>query len=229
MADLLANFAYCSLIADVDAVTTSFPVDECGRLPSAAQLAANDFWMTVESTYADGAFEIIKVTNKGATSGPGALTVVRGQEGTPAVGHTSGTYVKQSLTAGIMARFLNFAGRQTTTYTTAVLAAGATEIGLITLAKSYRLLSIQTSIPARVRIYSSAAARTADAARATTADPTTPGVMLDYLTVNAVTQTLSPLVDGVNAEAVPSSAIPISITPTGTGAVTVFLTYVRTE
>lgn len=100
MTDLLKNFAYCQLTADVDNVTTTFSVDETSRLPANADMAApSQFWMTVESTYAAGTFEIVQVTHKSTDSGAGDLTVVRAQESTTATAHTSGTFLKGALTA----------------------------------------------------------------------------------------------------------------------------------
>lgn len=107
MADLLQNFAYCALTGAVNSSVTSFPVDECSRLPTSAQLAANDFYMTVESSYVLGLFEVVKVTAKSATSGPGNLTVVRGADSSTAASHPSGAYLKAAVTAGVMQRALS--------------------------------------------------------------------------------------------------------------------------
>lgn len=230
MADLLQNFAYCALTGTINNSVTSLPVDECSRLPSNAQLSANNFWMTIESSYAAAAFEIVKVTAKSATSGPGNLTVVRGQESTAAVGHSTGTYLKATLTAGIMGRLGS--ARTTGTYTTASLGAGGVETGLITLSLTFLLLAIQTSAPARVRLYETAAYRTADASRPVGVDPAVSGsgVILDYLTTSgALSATLSPIPVGSNMESSPSTSIPLSITATGAGTVTLTLTYLRTE
>ena len=103
--------------------------------------------------------------------------------------------------------------RATATHTTASLAAAASEAGAIALAKSYHLLSITTDRPCRVRLYATVAQRDADAARAIGTDPTgNHGLMLEYVsTAGVLAATLSPAVDGTNLEAVPTSAVPISI------------------
>lgn len=120
--------------------------------------------------------------------------------------------------------------RTTVGYTTASLSAGASEDGTVTIAKGYRLLKIQTSAAARVRVYTTTANRTADAARAVGTDPSAgAGVILDYVTSGAVTHDLSPVVDGFSGESTPSSSIPITVTATGAGAVTATFTYVQTE
>lgn len=120
--------------------------------------------------------------------------------------------------------------RTTAAYTTGSLASGGTETGTITMAKGYRLYKITTSAAARVRLYGKASQVSPDAARAWGTDPGAGvGLMLDYLTVGAVTENLSPLVDGFNDETSPTTAIPISITATAAGAITVTFTYIQTE
>jgi len=106
---LFKNFAYCALTSSVNTSVTTFPVDECGRLPSNTQLGADTFYMTVESSYAVGGFEIVQVTAKSATSGAGNLTVVRAADGSTAASHSSGDIVKHSLASGSIAAipFLN--------------------------------------------------------------------------------------------------------------------------
>jgi hypothetical protein len=117
--------------------------------------------------------------------------------------------------------------------TTASLAAGASETGTITLAKSYRLLRLSTNRPARVRLYTTAAKRDADAARPIGTDPTGDhGLVLEFAsTASMLAADLSPQADGSNLEASPTAAIPISITylDAGAGTVTATLTYLTTE
>lgn len=122
--------------------------------------------------------------------------------------------------------------RATVVYTTAALAPTAAETGTVTMAAGYRLYSVQTSRPARVRVYETLAARTADLARPPGLDPAaSAGVVLDYATTGTAAYPLSPLVDGASLEAAPSASIPITITNNdiSSGAVTVTLTYLRTE
>ena len=120
--------------------------------------------------------------------------------------------------------------RTTATYTTAALGAGATETGAIALAKGYRLLHIVVSAAARVRLYGTTAERTADSSRLWGTDPgASSGLVLDYRAIGAVDADLSPTVDGFSTESVPVTSIPISVTATNAGAVTVTLTYLRTE
>lgn len=124
-------------------------------------------------------------------------------------------------------------GRVTATYTTASLADGATEVGLVTLSRGYRLLLIQTTVASRVRLYPTVAQRTADLNRpASTAPTSADGVMIDYVTTaTALTASLSPVVDGFDNKPVQDGTIPVTVSNTSGAAsvVTVTFTYVRTE
>lgn len=67
--------------------------------------------------------------------------------------------------------------------TTSSLAANATENLALSVAPGWRMFKIQTSFPARVRVYDTSAHRTGDAARAVTTDPIgANGVLLDFVT-----------------------------------------------
>jgi hypothetical protein len=123
--------------------------------------------------------------------------------------------------------------RTTATATTSSIAAGAVDSATnVALAKTYRLLAVQTSRPARVRLYNTTAKRTADAGRAVGTDPVSDtGVMFEFVTVDTAVHTLSPLVDGTSMETVPSATIPMSVTnnDTVTGTVAVTFTWQRIE
>lgn len=124
--------------------------------------------------------------------------------------------------------------RATAIATTSSLAAGATDSSTtIALSKGYILYSIMTDRPARVRLYETAAALTADASRPRGVDPASnAGVVLDYVTPAASTvYPLSPVVTGFNNESTPSSSISMSVTnnDTATGTVTVTLIWLRVE
>lgn len=123
--------------------------------------------------------------------------------------------------------------RATATMTTASLAAGASEQGTIELAPGYRLLHITTSASARVRLYTTAAKRSADLARPSGTDPTGDhGVVFDFTsTPELLAADLSPLVDGFDGKVAPDGQIPISVTNVGAGAasIEVEMLYIRTE
>ena len=123
--------------------------------------------------------------------------------------------------------------RAASSITTTSLAANASYTGAIPLAIGYRLYSIQTDRPARVRLYGTTAQRDADLARAVGTDPAAnSGLMLDFVTTpTMLSAALSPLVDGANLATTPSTSIPITVQnlDTATGTVTVTLTYIKTE
>lgn len=117
-------------------------------------------------------------------------------------------------------------GRQSVAVTTASIAAGAADnTQTLALGKSFSLLSVQTSRPARVRLYSTAALRTADAARAVGTDPST-AVILDYVSTDTAAHPLSPIPMGANLDAVPASTAYLSVTNNDTAAGTVTVTVV---
>jgi nicotinamide mononucleotide (NMN) deamidase PncC len=119
----------------------------------------------------------------------------------------------------------------TATYTTASIADGGTSAGTITIAQGYRILSIQTSVAARVRLYTTTTGRDngSEIVRGFGIDPVTSiGCMLDFKTaVGTLTSDLSPLAEGYVAS---GTAIPIRVDNVSgsTAAITVTLTYVRT-
>ena len=124
-----------------------------------------------------------------------------------------------------------FVARASADVTTASLSNNATENTTITLKPGYRLLKVETDIPARVRIYDSTDKRTADASRGIGTDPTgVHGVILDLVTTEAnLSWWLSPVVDGYTSDA--TDTVPLAITNLSgsTDTVTVTVTWVRSE
>jgi hypothetical protein len=168
-----------------------------------------------------------------------ALTIVKDEGGASIPpGGTAGQVLTKQTSADFDATWVTSTGgglqtRATATATTTSLARNATDSTTnITLGKGYVLYSITTSRKARVRLYLTAAARSADLARAVRTDPlSTAGVVLDYSTPGTATYTLSPLVYGASAEATPSTTISMSVTnlDTVTGTVAVTLVFLRLE
>lgn len=121
--------------------------------------------------------------------------------------------------------------RETTVLTTGNLASGATEIGTITLAASYRLLRLTTDRPSRIRLYTNTAKRAADLERPIGIKPTGDhGRLFESVTTGELPAfDCSPTVDGFTEDG--TSAVPYSIastSPTG-GAIKLTLTWIRTE
>ena len=165
----------------------------------------------------------------GAT-GPQGLQGVTGPVGATGSGMTGATGPQGATgpvgTATLPARTL-------ANVTSASLSDGAVWSGTIVLAKAYRLLDIVTSVPARVRLYTTIPQRDADASRPIGTDPTgNHGVILDYVTTTGTLQShLSPMVDGANMESTPTTAIPLTITNLSGSATAVDtqFTYLATE
>ncbi len=102
--------------------------------------------------------------------------------------------------------------RTTRSATTSSIANGASANITITGFSAYALMSIQTSAAAWVTIYSSSAARTADASRVITDDPTPgSGVLAEVITTSAQTQVFSPGVFGYNDEVSPTTDVYVKV------------------
>jgi len=96
--------------------------------------------------------------------------------------------------------------------TTASIADGASDNITITGAKSYVLLSIETSHAAWVTVYTSTAARTADASRGINTDPLPgSGVIAEVITASGTTQKMTPGVIGYNDESIAVSDIYLKV------------------
>ena len=103
--------------------------------------------------------------------------------------------------------------RGSVTGTTSSLADAAEADLDITGFKSYMLLTITTDRAARVRLYVSAATRTADASRAEGVDPTSDaGLIAEVITTGADTVIISPGAYGFNLESSPTTNIPCRVT-----------------
>ena len=123
--------------------------------------------------------------------------------------------------------------RSTTAKTTASLAAGAQETGAVLLAAGYRVYRVDTDRPARVRLYTTAAQRDADAGRALGTDPTGDhGLLLEVATTSSLLGLdMSPVVDGFDGKVTPDGQIPITIDnlDSSAGTVTATFTWIRSE
>jgi hypothetical protein len=122
--------------------------------------------------------------------------------------------------------------RAVLTGTTSTLADGAVGPVTITGYKAYALLKIQTSAAAWVRIYTSEAARIADASRVEGTDPTPgSGVIAEVITTGAQTVVISPGTIGFNDEGTPTTDIKLRVTNKSgsSAAITVTLTALQLE
>ena len=123
-------------------------------------------------------------------------------------------------------------GRQTASAQTASIADGVAADLSITAAKSYGLITIQTSHAAWVTLYTDAASRTADASRTENTDalPGT-GVIAEVITGGAATQLMTPGVFGFNNDSTPSTTVYAKVVNKSgsTQVITVTLTYTILE
>jgi hypothetical protein len=122
-------------------------------------------------------------------------------------------------------------GRRIATYITQALEAGGVEQGVIALSSDYRILYIQTSHPARVRLYVSQEAQQEDVDRDVTTQPRPGlGIVMDYLTADVLLEApLSPVPEGATFTDPLSKNIPISVTSVNGDIITVTLTWVAEE
>lgn len=98
--------------------------------------------------------------------------------------------------------------RTTANATASNLADDASADITITAAKTYALLKIQTSHAAWVTLYTSSAARTADASRLEVTDPQPgSGVIAEVITTDGATQTITPGTIGWNDDGTPSTNV----------------------
>jgi VCBS repeat-containing protein len=124
--------------------------------------------------------------------------------------------------------------RTTASFTSDSLAEGATDSGKqLPIGKCVSVLKIQTSRPAWVRVYSTPAHQTADAARSQTADPTGEhGVLLEVITTSGnLTLDLNPAamvfsLDGGQTENV---NVTVKNLDSSAGTVVVTVTFVHLE
>lgn len=114
--------------------------------------------------------------------------------------------------------------RQSPSTTTASLANNASGNIAIDGYKAYALLSVITDKAAWVRIYTSTAARAADASRSQNTDPAPDaGVIAEVITTGAQTVLVSPGVIGYSMEATPTTVVPCAVTNLSGSTGTVFV------
>lgn len=152
--------------------------------------------------------------------------------GASATATITGTAPNQTLNLGIPQGVAGSAvapARANATLTTASLANNATETGTVALGKSFALIKASADRACRVRLYGTAAQRTADASRAAGTDPTGEhGVVCDLVfTSGNLALDLAPMVFGACQESTVSADIPYSVTNTSGATSAVQVTFSR--
>jgi hypothetical protein len=121
--------------------------------------------------------------------------------------------------------------REILTATTGALAINSVGNISITGFKTYALLAMIVEIPAWVRVYASAAARTADAARLETEDPLPgSGVIAEVITTtDNQTVLFTPATIGFNAETPAANTVYLAVKNKGTGVATIDVTLILVQ
>lgn len=127
---------------------------------------------------------------------------------------------------GLLVGGIGLGSRTLASATTGALAINSVGNISITGFKSYALLAVSVEIPAWVRIYASAAARTADAARLETEDPQPgSGVIAEVITTtDNQTILFTPATIGFNAETPATNTVYLAVKNKGTGVATIEVT-----
>lgn len=134
---------------------------------------------------------------------PSSLPSVAGQA---LVSDTSGQLSFSTVSGG------GVGSRTTNQVTTASIADGASDNVVVTGAKTYVLMSIETNYAAWVTVYTSAAARTADASRTINTDPLPgSGVIAEVINSTGVSQDFTPGVIGYSDELPASTDIYLKV------------------
>ena len=102
---------------------------------------------------------------------------------------------------------------------------------MLTVFPSWRAFKIETSRPARVRMYATIAQRTADVSRAVGTDPTgNHGLLLELVTSTGfLTYVLSPVVDFMSDDGSSDFYVSVTNLDTSVGTVVTTYNYIRTE
>jgi hypothetical protein len=168
----------------------------------------------------------------GPSGGPVGATGSIGATGAPGIQGATGVAGSNGATGYAGATGIGATSRTTANITTGSLGNAVTANANITGFKGYNLYTISTTAAAWVRIYTSVAARTADASRTQGNDPNPgAGVLAEVITTGNQIIVMSPGVVCFNNESPPTTNIPIAVTNNsgGPAAITVELTILQTE
>lgn len=156
------------------------------------------------------------------TNGAGFITT----NGIPSQTDNSGKYLTTNGSALSWSTVSGLSSRTTASATTGALVVGGTGNISITGFKTYVLLGMAVGIPAWVRLYTSAAARTADASRLETEDPLPGSGIIAEVITTSVNQIVSftPATIGFNGDNPAVNTIYASVKNKGSGLATIQVT-----
>lgn len=119
--------------------------------------------------------------------------------------------------AGVAASATGFNIQRTSVSTTLSYVSGSALTGSLPLGKTFLLFGVNTDTPARIRLYASESFRAADFSRPSEQFPTGESGLLTELVLSGSDTLLdfvmAPIVNGVNAEPVPTNNIAYTIQP----------------
>ena len=156
------------------------------------------------------------------TNGAGFITT----NGIPSQTDNSGKYLTTNGSALSWSTVSGLSSRTTASATTGALVVGGTGNISITGFKTYALLGMAVGIPAWVRLYISAAARTADASRLETEDPLPGSGIIAEVITTSVSQIVAftPATIGFNGDNPAANTIYASVKNKGSGLATIQVT-----
>lgn len=126
----------------------------------------------------------------------------------------------------------NPAKAQTASITTPVMNPGDRFVGILTMAKGFEIWSVATNAAARIRLYATKSAQTADLARPSSQGPgfgNEQGIIVDwYLDTAPVVYEANPYPSGRNADSPQSTSIYLTVDAIGvsSGKITITVTFV---
>lgn len=207
------------------------------------QLTTYKFYPYLQDSRQANAQVIIKMSSSGTNDDPAALALMSADQHVPlSIGAMIGTTAATSKTVVGSGGGVSPGGsssgavaiRKTSAITTASLVNNDVETSSVSIAKAFDLIKVQASAFCRIRLYSSAAARTADAARAAStpiAVGTQHGLITELMLQASgdLTWTMSPPAYGAMVDDTVNVPYAIQNLSGSTQAITVTFTYISNE
>lgn len=170
-----------------------------------------------------------------AIAAPSGVTAVTA---TSPLASTGGTTPNLSVSLGstlaVLSGAIEMARRFTVSFTTGTLAINATESGVVSICRAFKLISLSANVASRVRLYATTVLRDADLSRPFSSNllmqpyiGTPSGVMGDWRMITTFTGfTCTPPADVENSEIPPNSNVPYNVQNLSAGPVAVTVTLV---
>ena len=145
----------------------------------------------------------------------------------------SSSYAVTASFANVAASATGFNIQRTSVSVTSAYLSGSILTGSVALGKAFILYNVTTDTPARIRLYASSSFRDADVARPASTFASGESGLLTELVLSGSTDilnfTLSPIVNGANAEPTPTNNIAYTIQPYIPNSGSINLTFTRIE